>query len=90
MDGEHLRWNASPEHSAIPPSINPAPPAPLTPREREVLGEVAAGKTAKEIARSLGISINTVKFHVRNTLLKLGARNMTAAVALALTLGCLP
>ncbi|MGE8409624.1 MAG: helix-turn-helix domain-containing protein [Pseudomonas sp.] len=63
---------------------------PLTAREREILSEVACGKTAKEIARSLGISINTVKFHTRNTLFKLGARNMTAAVARALTLGFLP
>jgi len=85
MDIEISRWNAPPFGEAAPTT-----PSPLTAREREVLGEVAAGKTAKEIARALGISINTVKFHLRNTLLKLGARNMPAAVARALTLGCLP
>jgi len=61
----------------------------LTARECEVLCLHAKGKTAKEIARILGISATTVKFHTRNAAGKLGAKNKTAAVACALRLGWL-
>lgn len=61
----------------------------LTPREREILALYAEGKTAYDIARALGISSATVKFHTRNTFDKLNVRNKTAAVARALTLGLL-
>ena len=62
----------------------PSPSAhPLTPREREMLSLLAEGLTASEIAGRLVISRETVKSHVRNAMLKLGARTRTQAVVLA-------
>ena len=55
----------------------------LTPREREVLQLVAQGLPNKHIARRLGISEHTVKFHVAAVLAKLGAGSRTEAVHLA-------
>jgi DNA-binding NarL/FixJ family response regulator len=54
----------------------------LTVREREVLGLVAEGLANKAIARRLGISEHTVKFHVAAILSKLGAGSRTEAVRL--------
>jgi DNA-binding NarL/FixJ family response regulator len=54
----------------------------LTLREREVLGLVAEGLANKAIARRLGISEHTVKFHVAAILSKLGAGSRTEAVRL--------
>lgn len=61
----------------------------LSPREREVLGLVASGLPNKAIARSLGISDHTVKFHVSSLLNKLGASSRTEAVTLATRQGIL-
>ncbi|HKO55584.1 MAG TPA: response regulator transcription factor [Thermoanaerobaculia bacterium] len=55
----------------------------LTPREREVLALVAAGKSNKEIASALGIAERTAKFHVTAILAKLRAENRAQAVAIA-------
>ncbi len=55
----------------------------LTARERAVLGLVAIGLPNKGIARELGISEHTVKFHVGAILGKLGAASRAEAVALA-------
>ncbi|MGI8913136.1 MAG: LuxR C-terminal-related transcriptional regulator, partial [Chloroflexota bacterium] len=55
----------------------------LSPREREVLGLLAEGLLTKQIARSLGITERTVKFHVASLFAKLGAGNRAQAVALA-------
>lgn len=57
--------------------------ASLTDREREVLRLVAAGRSNKQIARQLGITERTVKFHVTSIMNKLGADNRAQAVALA-------
>jgi len=56
----------------------------LTPREREVLGFLAAARTNKEIAQKLFLSESTVKVHVRNVLHKIGARTRTEAAIYAL------
>jgi len=68
-----------------------APPAdpdvPLTPRETEVLKHLAEGASNKTIARRLGISVHTVKFHVASLLDKLDATGRTDAVAHAARLG---
>lgn len=61
----------------------------LTERERAVLRLVAAGLPNKQIARQLGISERTVKFHMTSTLRKLGADNRAQAVALAVERGML-
>ncbi len=55
----------------------------LTPRELEVLHQLAVGLQNKEIAAKLVISERTVKFHVSAILSKLEAGNRTEAVALA-------
>lgn len=46
-------------------------PSPLTPREQEILREVARGASNKEVARTLGIAETTVKIHVQHVLRKL-------------------
>jgi LuxR family transcriptional regulator, maltose regulon positive regulatory protein len=56
---------------------------PLSPREREVLGLVAQGKTNAEIAATLVLSEHTVHRHVANILAKLRASSRAAAVATA-------
>jgi DNA-binding NarL/FixJ family response regulator len=60
---------------------------PLTPREREVLALVAEGLSNKSIAQELGISDQTVKFHVASITGKLGAANRTEAVRRAVRQG---
>lgn len=55
--------------------------APLTPREHEVLSLLAEGASNKAIARRLGISVHTAKFHVGQLLDKLEASGRTDAVA---------
>jgi DNA-binding NarL/FixJ family response regulator len=62
----------------------------LTTREREVLLLVAEGLPNKAIARELGISEHTAKFHVGSLLAKLGAASRTEAVTLATRRGILP
>ena len=66
-----------------------APVEPMTPREAEVLGLMAAAYTNREIAEALGTAEGTVKIHVSNILSKLGARDRTQAVLSALELGLL-
>jgi DNA-binding NarL/FixJ family response regulator len=61
--------------------------AQLTPREREVLTAMADGASNKAIARRLGISFHTVKFHVSAILAKLDADSRTEAVMKAAQLG---
>jgi DNA-binding CsgD family transcriptional regulator len=60
---------------------------PLTPRELEVLALLAEGASNKLIARRLGISTHTAKFHVGSLLDKLDAISRTDAVAHAARLG---
>lgn len=62
----------------------------LSDREIEVLGLVAGGLPNKGIARELGISEHTVKFHVGTILGKLGAASRTEAVTIAVRGGILP
>ena len=59
----------------------------LTPRERDVLVLMAEGASNKTIARQLGISVHTAKFHVGSVLDKLDATGRTDAVAHAARLG---
>ena len=55
----------------------------LSPREREVLRLVAAGRSNKEIAAELKVTERTVKFHVTAIFNKLGAENRAQAVSIA-------
>ena len=62
---------------------------PLSDRELEVLGLLAAGKSNQQIADELFVVLDTVKKHVGRILAKLGAANRTQAVARARVLGLL-
>lgn len=75
--------------------VDPMPPAApfvdtsgdrpaLTARERQVASLLVEGASNKVIARRLDISVHTAKFHVAAVLEKLGARNRSDAVAIAL------
>jgi DNA-binding NarL/FixJ family response regulator len=59
----------------------------LSARELEVLQYLAGGASNKAIARTLGISAHTVKFHVAAILDKLGAASRTEAATLAIRAG---
>jgi len=63
---------------------------PLTERELQVLRHLAGGLTNRAIALQLGISENTVKYHVNAILGKYGARSRTEAVVRAVQAGILP
>jgi DNA-binding NarL/FixJ family response regulator len=62
----------------------------LTPRETEVLQLLADGLANKVIAAKLGVSEETVKFHLASVFGKLGASNRTDAVRQALRRGLVP
>jgi DNA-binding CsgD family transcriptional regulator len=72
-------------------TIDPASDSqiPLTARELEVLALLAEGASNKLIARRLGISAHTAKFHVASLLDKLDAVSRTDAVAHAARIGVL-
>lgn len=55
----------------------------LSRREQEVLTQVVAGKTSREIADFYGIGLRTVEFHRANVMAKLGAANTAELVAQA-------
>jgi two-component system nitrate/nitrite response regulator NarL len=55
----------------------------LTPREKDVLAELAAGRSNQEIARQLVISENTVKYHVHSILEKLNLQDRKEAARFA-------
>ena len=66
----------------VPPAAF-APRSPLSARERTLLELVAAGLGNKAIARKLGVSINTVKYHLASIFAKLDARTRAEAVSAA-------
>jgi DNA-binding NarL/FixJ family response regulator len=59
----------------------------LTPRERDVLAEIARGRSNREIARTLMLAEKTVKTHVSNVLTKLGVADRTQAAIFAVQHG---
>ena len=59
-------------------------------RELEILDQIAAGKSTREIAQALFVSENTVKTHVSRVYDKLGVNRRTQAVQEARRLGLLP
>ncbi|WP_144394591.1 LuxR C-terminal-related transcriptional regulator [Pleionea sediminis] len=57
--------------------------APLSERERQVLALLKLGKSNPELAQELGVSLSTVKAHLRNIFVKLGVKNRTQAISQA-------
>ena len=66
-----------------------ADPESLTPRELEIVAEVAMGKRAHEIGAELAIAPSTVRTHTRNAMRKLGARSQAQLVAIVFAQGLL-
>lgn len=66
-----------PDHKPAPANIDG-----LTSRQRAVLGQLAAGKSNKEIGRALGISEATVKAHLNAAFRTLGVHNRVSAASL--------
>jgi len=64
-------------------------PLSLSPREREILACLASGSTNRQIALDLGISENTVKFHIGGLFEKLGVSSRTEAIGAAVRAGFL-
>jgi two-component system nitrate/nitrite response regulator NarP len=56
----------------------------LTLRERSLLSALGSGHTNSQLAKDFGVSINTIKFHLRNLFEKLDVRNRAQAIALFL------
>jgi DNA-binding NarL/FixJ family response regulator len=73
-----------PDHPRRPPGRGP-----LTPRERQALGQAATGATNREIAEQLGVGRETVKTLLERAYVKLGVANRTEAVSEALRRGLL-
>ncbi|MBU2924898.1 LuxR C-terminal-related transcriptional regulator [Colwellia sp. 4_MG-2023] len=63
---------------------------PLSDRECQILGLISAGCTNNTISTTLFISLNTVKWHLKNIFGKLGVNNRTSAVAVARQLDLIP
>jgi DNA-binding NarL/FixJ family response regulator len=74
--------------SETPSYAGPAPER-LTPREREVLNLIAEGKTNREIAAQLSLSVGTVKIHVEHIIGKMGVSDRTQAAVRAVECGLL-
>lgn len=88
-----MRWLVNVAHLTLSKRISTRFANPnevkLTSREKEVLKWTGSGKTSYEISCLLTISENTVNFHIKNSILKLGAANKTAAVVQAFMTGLL-
>jgi DNA-binding NarL/FixJ family response regulator len=81
----------TPAHIAAEGAAEAAlPNNPLTPREIEVLGLLASGRTNRRIAEELHLSLSTVKRHLEHIIKKLKVSDRTQAAVKALELGLLP
>ncbi|MGQ4383767.1 response regulator transcription factor [Streptomyces sp. SAS_270] len=81
---------ASRRLAALGTAPEPEPVTPLSPRELDVLAQVALGCTNAEVGRRLGLRAETVKAYLRSVMRKLDARTRFAAVVTARRQGLLP
>lgn len=93
LPGRHLTIFVIPpegRREQVEPSmdeIDPESVPNLSPREVQVLEQLALGFRGAEIAEALGISPDTVRVHVRNAMRKLGARTRAQAIGIAMSKG---
>jgi DNA-binding NarL/FixJ family response regulator len=87
---ENVRPQTQPTTSVEPSSSAASMPNPLTPRETEVLSHLASGKTNRQIAQQLHLSLSTVKRHLERILSKLEVSDRTQAAVKAIELGLVP
>lgn len=87
-DRSSLSENEDATEMMVVPEVEERPM--LSPRQSEVLGYLQQGLTNPEIAAKLGVTERTVKAHCQEVFDRLGARNRTAAVAVAMRLRLLP
>lgn len=85
-----MRLTSQPAPASFEPNEKAAQALGLTKREREILEHLATGASNKEIARSLGVSPNTVKTHVASLYLKLEVTGRGKAVEAARSLSLIP
>jgi two-component system nitrate/nitrite response regulator NarL len=81
IDGELLRSVVT-YHAAPPTDPTEELLRFLTPRERQVLHQILAGKSTRELARDLTIATSTARTHVQNVLVKLGVHSRLEAAAM--------
>jgi DNA-binding CsgD family transcriptional regulator/pimeloyl-ACP methyl ester carboxylesterase len=74
---EHIARSPGPTRTEPDPAV-------LTPRERQVLRLIAAGRTSSEISTELDLSVRTVGRHITNIYAKIGARTRADATAYAI------
>ena len=79
--------NSLQEKAKVKPSPLDQLADPLSEQELRVLNLIVLGKSNKEIAEELVISVGTAKWHVHNVFQKLGVNNRPQAIAKAKTLG---
>lgn len=79
--------NSGASSDAVARQHDQAALASLSPRERQVLEGVVAGKTSKVIARDLDISPRTVEVHRAGMMMKTGAKSLSDLVRMALLVG---
>ena len=79
--------SAAPTATAVP--LMPESAGGLSPRELEVVQQIARGQTVAEVARALAVSENTVKTHLKSIYAKLGAKTRVRALAAARARGLL-
>jgi pimeloyl-ACP methyl ester carboxylesterase/DNA-binding CsgD family transcriptional regulator len=84
-----LEFLATDPEAHVPSRPSAPPRVPLTGRETEVLRLLAAGKTSKQIAAELTISVSTAQRHIANIYAKVGARGRVEAAAYAFAQGLL-
>lgn len=90
--GQAVKVLRPPEAGRLMQVVRPTRPkpflcAPLSPREQEVLAELAEGRTQKEIAWRFCLSTHTINTHVQNIYRKMQVKSNTEAVARALRAG---
>jgi len=90
LHGEAAAQASHPQAQPTVSGPDPSLPNPLTPRETEVLSRLALGKTNRQIAQELHLSLSTVKRHLEHIISKRKVSDRTQAAVKAIEMGLLP